>query len=150
MTKVGKLLMKWDVASIIEKEVKYRLDSWQFPDEPDEEQIRQEVAENVFEDELEFLYDYLTEVMAKKNNDIYWCAEVTSFGWQSLNGKKIFKADTGEELLRQILPKTECTFKIFNYGRGIALQNWHHDSPVGKEWYYIMPIGYRTYVKEMQ
>lgn len=38
----------------------------------------------------------------------------------------------------------DCTFSIYNYGRGLAIQNFHHDSPMG-EWYYILPCSEKTY-----
>ena len=67
----------------------------------------------------------------------YWSIEVNNFGWQNLNGHRISYAKTGEELLRDILPETHCTFKIFKYKSELRLQNFHHDSPTGNEWYYI-------------
>jgi hypothetical protein len=58
-----------------------------------------------------------------------------------LNGHKDFNADTGEALLRAILPNTDNKFKITQETAGdkkyLKLRNWHHDSPVGDEYYEI-------------
>ncbi len=95
----------------------------------------------LWEDEWIFLCEHLTEVMAKKNKHLpYWKADVNGFGWRSLNGYKYFKAETGSELLQAILPKTDCTFRIYNEGRGgLDVQNFHHDSCTGAEHYHIRP-----------
>ena len=95
-----------------------------------------------FEEEYSSLTEYLTEVMESlPNYNGTWCATVINFGWRSLNGQKIFKAEDGQGLLQEILPKTDCTYTIFKTedGKGLAIQNFHHDSPTGNEWYYIFP-----------
>jgi len=51
----------------------------------------------------------------------------------------VIQASNGQELLEKILPKTECTFKVFKVGNRIMIQNWHHDAPTGNEWYTIRP-----------
>lgn len=94
--------------------------------------------------EWDFLCEALTELMEKVagrySNYGYWKAEVENFGWRSLSGEAEFKAETGEELLQHVLPKTDCHFRIFRVGNELRIQNFHHDSPVGKEWYYIRPM----------
>jgi len=81
-------------------------------------------------------------MMEKRNPAGWWYAEAHNFGWRKLDGHKTFRAGAGEKLLRQILPDTECTFRVYDYagGRGFAINNFHHDSPVGKEWYYVEPL----------
>ncbi len=74
----------------------------------------------------------------------FYC-EVNGFGWRSLDGEKYCKADNMVKLLCEVLPKTECNFKIYNYGRGLAINNTHHDSATGAEWYYIKPITEGSY-----
>ena len=70
-----------------------------------------------------------------------WKVEVSNFGWRNQDGQKILRAENGLELLRGILPDTECTFRIYHDGRtGLKIQNFHHDSPTGNEWYYIYPM----------
>ena len=78
--------------------------------------------------------------------DNYWYAEVANFGWRSQNGSKVFKASNGTELLSEVLPNTDCTFYIHRSkdkrSNVIKIQNFHHDSPVGNEWYTIRPATY--------
>jgi len=89
--------------------------------------------------EWDDLLDFLTEKMLKKNPDGNWHAEVKGFGWQKLDGYTDFNAKTGRDFLDRILPDTDCTFKIYNDGKGFSINNFHHDSPTG-EWYYIKPV----------
>lgn len=80
----------------------------------------------------------LTEIMSTLNPAGYWHAEVNGFGWRSLSGVKDFKADNGSQFLAEILPNTECTFKLFvAEDNTIRLQNFHHDAPTGNEWYTV-------------
>ncbi|MCP4050381.1 MAG: hypothetical protein GY730_06725 [bacterium] len=79
----------------------------------------------------------MTTYIKKHNPDGLWFAKVYNFGWRNIEGRKSFEANTGEELLRSILPKTHCRFTVYRYGyKGLAVNNFHHDSPTG-EWYYI-------------
>ena len=50
-------------------------------------------------------------------------------------------ADDGADFLRQVLPKkTECNFYVYPHGEvGLAINNYHHDSCTGREWYYAAP-----------
>jgi hypothetical protein len=143
--KVGRKLMSWDQSAIIEDNVQARLENWEefgYEKKPTEAEVRESVSLMDMDIEWDDLLDYLTEVIKRKNPNGYWRAEVKSFGWRGLDGHKYFEVHNGQEFLHKILPETECSFYIFNYGKGLALQNYHHDSPVGKEWYYIVPTGY--------
>ena len=91
--------------------------------------------------------EYLTTILDRKNPDGYWKAQVRNFGWRNLDGVKILQAGDGASFLREILPKTDCHFCIFNYGKGLAIQNFHHDSPVGNEWYYVVPTTARMFAE---
>lgn len=95
--------------------------------------------------------DELTELFAKKfaRSDYKIYAEGKCMGWRCLEGYAIKTLKNGEDLVFNILPKTQCTFMVFNYGRGIAVQVWHHDSPTGKEWYYIMPATKKQIKEEL-
>jgi len=105
---VGELLMEWDGSD----------------DDP--------MAWDDFMMELDTLLD-------DRNPSRKWFAKVKGFGWRNLDGHKRFEAKDANDFLNEILPKTECHFKIFEYGKdGIAIQNYHHDSPVGNEWYYVV------------
>ncbi len=68
-----------------------------------------------------------------------------NFGWRNLSGDKFFQARRGEAFLSNVLPPTDCRYRMYNFRNGIAIQNFHHDSPVGNEWYYIVPIAESTY-----
>jgi len=107
--------------------------------------------------EWECLCDAITEAMNKvqgyipEKDKIYysglWHVEVNSFGWMEQNGYNIFKADDGETLLFHILPHTDCTFWLHENGEyNLRLRNAHHDSPMGKENYYISPCSDNDYL----
>lgn len=149
--KVGKQIMSWDTSEIFRNELEFRQNERK--SELESGEISQEQLENsVYNDsdlisiEWDSLTEYLTETISRKNPDGYWKAVVNNFGWRKLNGHKFFRAENGTLMLREILPKTDCTFHIFNYGKGIAIQNYHHDSPTGNEWYYITPCAYSTFL----
>lgn len=89
-----------------------------------------------FEDSCYAIQAVLNKLKMKPTN---WRAEVKNFGWQKLNGHKEFMAETGTAIMQAILPDTSCTFKIYRYGKGFAVNNAHHDSPTWDEWYYILP-----------
>jgi hypothetical protein len=100
--------------------------------------------EQLFINEWDYLLEALTDLMQRINPAGDWSAEVKQFGWREQSGTKSFHADDGKQFLREILPDTECSFKIFVEGEGdkqvISINNPHHDVPIwGKEWYYIRP-----------
>ena len=94
-------------------------------------------------DEWDDLTSDLTSLMMKITKSTKWYCEVQNFGWMKRNGYKSFNAGNGNRFLSQILPNTGCTFKIFvegtGFGRKIKIQNWHHDSNDGSEWYTVRP-----------
>lgn len=96
-------------------------------------------------DALQYEWDWtveaLTDLMDAIDQSSYWFATVENFGWRSLNGFKAFKAEDGTDLLREVLPDTDCSFRIYKWGDdGFAIDNAHHDKPFGGEWYHIFPI----------
>ena len=133
------LLAQWDTYEIAKHQAKYLVAEGFAKDE-------EEALESAFEDydlyslEWEHLLDYLTYLIDQRNPDGYWYAEMSGFGWRGLSGEKFFFAVTGQELLKAILPDTDCQFNIFSYGDdGFAIQNFHHDAPTGNEYYHITP-----------
>jgi len=139
-------ILIYDESEIIENEIKFKMEE-DNEDNKTEEEIREIVYNDydLFTFQWDFLKEELTEVMHRLNKRNFfktmWKASVNNFGWRNQDGFKTFHAETGEELLRAILPETDCTFRIFKYGRnGIKIQNFHHDSPTGNEWYYIKPM----------
>ena len=128
----------WDTYEIIKTQVEFL---------QDEEGLDENVAfnqacgdSNFMSFEWECLLDSLTELLQKINpNNQPWRAEVSNFGWQERNGFGTFDADNGKDFLRNILPKTDCSFKIYideKEGK-ISINNTHHDSPTWKEWYHV-------------
>lgn len=139
MSKVGKMIAEWNTLNVIQGQVEWLKENGGNEGLTDDQlfQIASEDPE-LIDYNYDCLCDYLTELMAK-NKHGGWVAEVRNFGWRSLNGHKYFQAMTGKSLLQAVLPKTECTFKVYRYGKGLAINNAHHDSPTWNEWYYITP-----------
>ena len=99
----------------------------------------------------EYFAEELTYILRKKNKSADWYVQVKGFGWRGIDGEKRIEgvADTGQKFLSRILPDTDCTFKIYDYGKnGLAINNWHHDSPTGAEWYYAVPWRYKKDLTE--
>lgn len=98
-------------------------------------------------DEIEFteVTDALTDLINEFEHD-HFDASVSNFGWRHLNGyKKNITFDDGKDLLRKLLPKTECSFRVFVKRDAddklveIIIENAHHDAPTGGEIYRIHP-----------
>jgi len=115
--KVGRLLLEWD-----------------------------SVNDATIEEASEFQRQ-LQELLDKKNPTGFWKARVVNFGWRRLSGFKCFQSRSSEDFLGNVLPATDCRYRIYNFCNGVALQNFHHDSPVGNEWYYVVPVAESTYEK---
>jgi hypothetical protein len=139
MPTVGKLICEWDTCDIARAQADFLNETGDYPNKTDDELFQMACEDpDLLEWNWRDLCDCLTNIMAK-NSHGGWKAEVHNFGWRSLNGHKLFQASNGKELLREVLPHTDCTFKVYRYGRGLALNNAHHDSPTWNEWYYITP-----------
>lgn len=143
-----KPILDWDNNEIFEDEIKYKLEHKE--ESECEDCSDDEIREMVYSDfdliqiNWDSMTDHLTEIMESLNrNNHYkdkWIAEVNGFGWRNSVGFANITACNGTELLRGVLPDTECSFNIFKDGRNrIKIQNYHHDSPTGNEWYYIRP-----------
>ncbi len=109
--------------------------SW-FPSDLEEEDVNFE---------WEDLLQQIDELLKKVNPNGYWFCEVLNFGWRSLSGHAYMEFTTGQSMISKVLPKTECSFKVFKKGKTIKIQNYHHDSPTGNEWYELKPISFRKY-----
>jgi hypothetical protein len=133
-------LLTWDTLDVIESQVELLRE--EHPDR-DDDALFQMAAEDgdLLDFEWDDLCDALTEAMGEINPDGLWYAAVSNFGWRHLSGTKTFRACTGRELLRCVLPQTECSFKIYRDGDLLQIDNAHHDAPTGGEWYSIVPAG---------
>ena len=95
-------------------------------------------------DDVEFEWDYLLEELDELPKEVnpegYWYCEVENFGWRNQSGHAYIEFKSGREMLCKVLPKTDCSFNIFREENIIKIQNYHHDSPTGNEWYTLTPI----------
>jgi hypothetical protein len=152
---LGEPVLSWIPYNISEEEARYRVqeaadqNAEHLDPKSAEFDVRvQETLQGILADldylsfEWETLCEDLTVLMNDVNpNSDEWFAEVSNFGWQQMDGTKSFSATTGEELLREILPETDCHFKIYHppEENQIVINNAHHDSPVWNEFYCIHP-----------
>jgi len=137
--------LSWNVAEIAEyrfKDIRANKNEFPWAVELTDDQLYDNIYgdSDYFDAEFEWLTEALTEKMAEMNKGEYWLASVENFGWRHLSGGKNFKASTGGELLNAVLPRTECSFKIYVTKKGITINNAHHDAPTGGEMYYIRPL----------
>jgi hypothetical protein len=136
------LILSWDTCDITDEKVKDLM-----AENPlmTEDEARESTYNDpmLFEFEWDYLCEALSEVIKDLNPDGKWSGQVENFGWRGQSGSNDFDADNGQDFLSKILPKTDCTFYIYKYKEGdlegLAINNYHHDSPTGKEWYYILP-----------
>lgn len=86
------------------------------------------------QDEYDNVVSCLTEVLAEVGIT-EWLAQGRDMGWQRRRGYKQFSARTGRELLDAVLPRTECTFRIYIHERHLAMRVAHHDAPTGESYW---------------
>ena len=96
----------------------------------------------------DFIYD-LNEILKVINPNGRWYATVNNFGWRNLSGHTEFTIDDAQSFLNQILPDTDCSFKIYYdiKDNNIKIINYHHDSPMG-ETYYCHPIPTESMIED--
>ena len=104
-----------------------------------------EIAEDDIEFEWESMLEYLDDILKKVNPDGYWHCAVENFGWRKQSGCAYLKFNTAQEMISKVLPKCECSFRVFQEDKVLKIQNYHHDSPVGNEWYKLVPITFEQY-----
>ena len=137
MNNKDKPYISWDTATILEAQAKYLVETGEAEHE---EQGWTMASEDQFllDDEWNGLLFDLTEKLREIDPQGYWHCKVNNFGWRKTSGYKNFQAQTGQEFLSKILPKTDCSFHIYIDDNVIKIQNFHHDSPTGNEWYTIV------------
>ena len=90
--------------------------------------------------EFEYFLEELDELIKEINPEGYCYCKVSNFGWRNLSGYSYLEFDTAREMLSKVLPNTDCSFNIYKDGNVLKIQNYHHDSPTGNEWYELKPI----------
>ena len=144
-------IVSWDTYQIAKDAAAYMVESGDYDDEDAAFSAAcqdADITEIAWEDTLE----YLDELMRVLNpSKLAWTAGVENFGWRGQSGSTTFPAANAKDLLRHVLPPTDCVFYGFIYqppapvGLGrkqrphLWIQNYHHDSCVGREWYKLVP-----------
>jgi hypothetical protein len=91
-----------------------------------------------WDDNMQDLENLLIEMWGMPKPSWNIKAEVNNFGWMNRDGQLEAEVKTASDMMIKILPNTSCSFKIHRLGRkGLAIENFHHDKPMGGEWYYI-------------
>jgi hypothetical protein len=132
-------LLTWDTCEIAMDQAKYLLENGEVANEDRGFELACQ-DRDLLMFEWQWLTDTLTETLNAVNPDGYWQTEVTGFGWRGQEGYKDFEAYNGSDFLKNILPETDCRFKLFLDKSIIRIRNFYHDSPTGNEWYTIQPI----------
>lgn len=135
--------IRWDELDIINEQIRYLEIEVKDPDFlklSEAERFDYVCADpDLFQSEWKYICDWLTEWMGELNQGAYWRADREYLGWRKCSGYKEFKALTGQELLREVLPDTQCTFSIERIDGTLVIDNAHHDAPTG-ETYTIRPL----------
>jgi hypothetical protein len=136
---VGKQLLEWDTCAIAKHHAEYLRETR--PELSEDEAFEAACQDyDIQQVEWEDLLERLGEVMEERNPRNVWYIEGRRMGWRAQDGWQVAAVESAKELLQKVLPNTDCTFKIYEYGgHGLAINNAHHDSPVWKEWYYLVP-----------
>ena len=107
-------------------------------------------ASFVLQDAWEQFCDDFTEMLVVLNPSTeQWAVTMSGAGWRNQEGRRKVDAATGKQLLQEILPDTECSFKIWRRVDHIEINNAHHDKPMGGEMYYIYPAACCEYCGEV-
>ncbi len=70
---------------------------------------------------------YELNKLMEKFNTSDWNVDGENLGWRGISGKATIHATDAKELLREILPKTDCSFEIYDKKDHITIINSHHD-----------------------
>lgn len=95
---------------------------------------RSSLMEMYVQDEYDSVVSCLTGVI-RELGITAWLAQGRQMGWMRRSGYKQFNADSGRALLEAVLPRTECTFKIYIHPSHLAMRVAHHDAPTGESYW---------------
>jgi len=127
----------WDTYEILNNQAKFLIENGDAVND-DEALSKASDDHDLFSFEWDDLLECLSDKLQEINSTGYWYCEVNNFGWRNQSGWSRFEADNAKVFLSNILPNTECTFRIFiDDDNTIRIQNFHHDSPTGNEWYTV-------------
>lgn len=86
--------------------------------------------------------DCLTNIQGwiKEQKQDYMYAWINNFGWRKASGHQVLKLVDAQKLLSDILPKTDCIFKVYRNDSPLStyklkIVNYHHDAPTGETYY---------------
>tara|TARA_R110002126_G_scaffold45447_1_gene128836 strand:- start:368 stop:805 length:438 start_codon:yes stop_codon:yes gene_type:complete len=120
--------LTWDTCDVVDSRVDDLLEQGEFESE---DAARDDACSDadIYVWAWDDLVEDLTELMKEINPDeLEWHVEAEGLGWQRRSGHRTFSATDGTELLRGILPDTECTFQIYKEEGQLRLVNSHHDA----------------------
>lgn len=143
MEEQKKPYLKYDESDIINAQVSYLKEMGEYPEKTEQELYDLASGDEfIFQDEWDNFKGELTEILNEidKNKNSLFKVKGKNMGWRHLEGYKTLRANNGEELLNEILPKTnEFSLSIWKTKTQIFIRCSHHDAPTG-EFYYIKPL----------
>lgn len=139
--KCDPLTVSWDTYEIAKDNVEYVIQQSQEDFEAGEidavltedEALSQAYNDPViYEMQWEWIQEQLNDWMKEYNPDfLNWCITGENMGWRRVSGAKEIpyrEAETAEDLIRKILPDTECSYTIYYSGESLWIVNSHHDA----------------------
>ena len=152
-----KKVLSWDQTEITESRVK---DLMEQDSDLTEDKAWQLASED--SDYFSFEWDYVTECFSEilqkvtsrytnkikgKYDKAYFYVTGQNLGWRGRSGFKVVEASNGLDLIRGVLPDTECTWFVHlpvdRREPLVVINNYHHDSRFSGtkgEWYHIRPM----------
>lgn len=120
--------LRWCECEVLDEHAKWLMNEEKLSAEEAEKKTREpHYASDVLEVEWHDLTDALSEWIDEMGVHHFY-ATGEKLGWRSAKGQKYFRATDGAELLRNVLPKTDCTFSVFKEPTGLRIVNSHHDA----------------------
>ena len=163
------VLAGYDESAIFAHEVDYQMEQLDSEGETITEDEATTIVNDdydLFSNEWDYFTETLTELLEKKahngnawkviGKELGWLKRDgykytlantvigKELGWRKLDSYKYTLANTATELLRAILPETDCTISVYNYKNGYQVKASHHDAPTGES-YYVTPCALSTY-----
>lgn len=109
-----------------------------------------------FKDNKDFLNILLVEKNDKclfsdtYNDAFYWFVEIENYGLKKISTHKCIISNESDFTMPLLQNTKKCNFKIYNYGKSLAIENYYADNSKECECYIITPISKYTYNKYMK